>query len=172
MLHPAIVVRESGIQGFGLFTTKPIAKGETVWWEEKEVPRYHIDEVRRWPLDKQQRFFWYSWQVDEQWHTGPVDGPPTDPSDYMNHSCDPNTWYESDKVLVARRDIAEGEELTFDYAMSEIREDFRIPRCNCGAANCRKSIGPNDYVMSKHLQECYGSHVMPQVLKALARNSF
>src|SRR5262245_17355356 len=48
------------------------------------------------------------------------------PNGKGNHSCDPNLWWEGPYDLVARRDIAAGEELTNDYATSAGLEDFRM----------------------------------------------
>lgn len=55
----------------------------------------------------------------------------------INHSCAPNCRAEQVRGriwIVARRDIAAGEELTFDYgyALSE----WRLHPCRCGAARC------------------------------------
>ncbi len=35
----------------------------------------------------------------------------------LNHSCDSNLWMADEATVVARRDIAAGEELTLDYAL-------------------------------------------------------
>jgi len=60
---------------------------------------------------------------------------------FLNHSCDPNC--ETDEVrgrvwIKAIRDIAAGEELTYDYNLYDGDDDEAA--CNCGAANCRKSM--------------------------------
>lgn len=65
----------------------------------------------------------------------------------LNHSCrpscysrtvtlrDPQTGAQRDHVvIVARRDIAPGDELTYDYRFSSDSERLR---CNCGAETCR-----------------------------------
>ena len=35
---------------------------------------------------------------------------------FLNHSCDPNTWFDGEEILVARREINTDDEITFDYA--------------------------------------------------------
>jgi hypothetical protein len=71
--------------------------------------------------------------------------------DYINHSCDPNciTVFKNHQVsLVARRAIAAGQELTFNYNSTEwdLMEQERymrqpcIFRCACGAAACAGTI--------------------------------
>src|ERR1700739_2989053 len=60
---------------------------------------------------------------------------------FINHSCEPNC--ETGEVrghvwIKALRDIAAGEELTYDYNLYDGDEDEAL--CNCGSANCRKSM--------------------------------
>ncbi|MCG2590456.1 adenosylmethionine decarboxylase [Rhodohalobacter sulfatireducens] len=67
---------------------------------------------------------------------------------FMNHSCEPNThdrWNFLDQAklnsadTIAIRDIAEGEELTYDYDMEHY--NYRAPfECQCGADSCRGMI--------------------------------
>jgi uncharacterized protein len=60
---------------------------------------------------------------------------------FINHSCDPNceTHEFRGRVWIrAIRDIAAGEELTYDYYLYDGDEDDAV--CNCGAAACRKSM--------------------------------
>jgi hypothetical protein len=55
----------------------------------------------------------------------------------LNHSCDPNTWEQYEgraSYLVARREIAAGEEITCDYNIN-IADGTAWP-CRCGAARC------------------------------------
>jgi hypothetical protein len=60
---------------------------------------------------------------------------------FINHSCDPNCQTEEARGRVwirAIRNIAAGEELTYDYYLYDGDEDEAV--CNCGATNCRKSM--------------------------------
>lgn len=67
---------------------------------------------------------------------------------YINHSCEPNTGIVGKDTLVALRDIAHGEELTYDYSAVEwtppeyTAYDYSLwPMiCNCGSRHCRKII--------------------------------
>ena len=59
------------------------------------------------------------------------------PDRHVNHSCDPNAYvlYEGHRsVLVARRDIAAGEEITSDYNINIT--GGTAWSCHCGAARC------------------------------------
>lgn len=65
---------------------------------------------------------------------------------FINHCCDPNCETQKWNVLgeicigiFAKRDIAEDEELTFDYRFDAHKTAFT--KCLCGAARCRKYLG-------------------------------
>jgi len=163
VLHQAIILKESSIQGKGLFATEDIQAGEITWRQDPNQPRYHLDTIRSWPKEKQEKFFRLAYQVGEEWYHGPVDGSDFDPADFMNHSCDPNTWFIDDATMVARRDIKKGEEITYDYSTSETAENF-VLHCHCGAPDCRQVVRGSDYRMNKSLREKYGRHVMGHVL--------
>lgn len=65
------------------------------------------------------------------------------PSVMSNHSCDPNCGLRANDHdgydFIALRLIESGEEITWDYCMSEC-EVIHIDACYCGAANCRKTL--------------------------------
>jgi SET domain-containing protein len=61
---------------------------------------------------------------------------------FINHSCDPNC--ETDEIdgrvwIFAARDIAAGEELTYDYNLYDGEEDDPAP-CTCGTKKCRGTM--------------------------------
>lgn len=62
----------------------------------------------------------------------------------VNHSCDPNCGVRLNVDdafdFVARRSIAAGQELTFDYAMRNLTIEHFPAVCLCGAANCRGAV--------------------------------
>lgn len=57
----------------------------------------------------------------------------------VNHSCEPNVGIKDLFTLVAMRDIKKGEELLWDYDMTE-DSDWRLG-CLCFTPSCRKVIG-------------------------------
>ena len=66
---------------------------------------------------------------------------------FINHSCDPNC--ESDNIggrvfIVAVRDIAAGEELTYEYNLHD--SDEEDADCHCGAEKCRGTMFSEDEV--------------------------
>lgn len=64
--------------------------------------------------------------------------------DFVNHSCEPNSKIFKNKgklYLVAIKNIAKGEEITFDYSTIIASDDFWTMKCNCGSTTCRGTIG-------------------------------
>ena len=55
---------------------------------------------------------------------------------YLNHSCEPNGYMNIEELTVrALKDIAPGEEITFNYLATE--SEMAVPfNCICGSANC------------------------------------
>jgi len=77
---------------------------------------------------------------------------------FINHSCAPNAeaQLEDDRVwIVALRDIAPGEEITFNYGYD--LEDYREHPCRCGAPNC---VG---FILAEELWDSMRRPVEPQV---------
>ena len=65
------------------------------------------------------------------------------PARSLNHSCDPNTRVRPNGHaafdFVARRPIAPGEEIAFDYETTE--HELKCPfECSCLSAGCRQTI--------------------------------
>lgn len=81
-------------------------------------------------------------QVEENLHQAPFSEP--EPADYFNHSCNPNAGLFGQNALMALRSISAGEEVCFDYAMSDSTpyDEFQ---CGCGEPNCRKKIAATDW---------------------------
>ena len=62
----------------------------------------------------------------------------------MNHSCDPNCGIVGSVLLVTMRDVGAGEELCFDYAMTDT-DDYDMFECTCGSALCRGTVTGADW---------------------------
>ena len=75
---------------------------------------------------------------------------------YFAHSCSPNCGFKGKFKIVAMRDIRKGEELTFDYEMSE-DSDWKM-KCICGNKDCRKIIGSFKN-MPKNVREKYKGYI-------------
>lgn len=147
-------VKKSSIEGVGVFAKKKIRKGEVVAIFGGRILSYkEIDELDRIDKDVRLEDVAESIQIyDSHYLTGIGLPDPLEPSDFLNHSCEPNLGIKGQVVLVAMRDIQPGEELTFDYAMIETR-DMRF-RCRCQSKNCRGLITKDDWKLQT-LQKKY-----------------
>ncbi len=75
----------------------------------------------------------------------------------LNHSCDPNCGIKGKFKVVAMRNIAKGEHITWDYEMTERSEWWKM-RCACGSPLCRKRIG--DYrKMPRAIRKKYKGYI-------------
>ncbi|MFW5691052.1 MAG: SET domain-containing protein [Chloroflexota bacterium] len=164
MLHQAIELRGDGvIEGHGLVAARLIKAGEVVSRLEPDQPTIAIDELNTMPASEQDRLLHYCYQCDET-HIVCEQGIER----YMNHSCDPNTWWADDETMIARRDIQPGEEITYDYATTEVDINFSMS-CRCGSAACRGEVTNTDY-QDPAWQARFGSHLPCHTLKAIARH--
>lgn len=78
----------------------------------------------------------------------------------VNHACDPNLGWAGD-ALVTLRDVAVGEELVVDYAMSTADPDWFL-RCHCPSYRCRQMVEGTDWRIPQ-LQARYAGHWAPEV---------
>ena len=77
-----------------------------------------------------------------------------DPMCFVNHSCDPNSHIVNSIILLASRDIAEGEEICWDYRITDDIGNWEYEFvCGCGTKKCtgKVQVGP------KHRQRKKGS---------------
>jgi hypothetical protein len=127
----------SSIHGYGVTTTRAFRAGEVVVHADGVVydEGAEFDDTYALVVPKD----------DDDPSAGLVFLDLADQTRWINHSCEPNTFVEStyDRETrelrawwVARRDIAVGEELTYDYAFIGIAAE----PCGCGAAGCRGLI--------------------------------
>ena len=87
--------------------------------------------------------------------------------DHVNHSCEPNAGLRGDRTIVAMRDIAAGEEITYDYAMSD-GSPYDEFVCCCGAPACRGNVTGDDW-RRPELQERYRGWFSPYLAARIRR---
>jgi SET domain-containing protein len=134
-LNPKVEVRPSPIEGQGLFAKKSIAKGEQLI-RNGEDDYVIMSDHEFWAFTKSAASY-DAVALGDGRHRVSTVAREQDPSNFGNHSCDPNAE-TNDEGLVAMRDIQADEEITCDYALlSSIRWSMA---CNCGAQNCRKIV--------------------------------
>lgn len=126
---PWLEVRHSPIHGSGGFARRPIPKGtRLIEYLGERISK--SESLRRCIADNHYIFT----LTDELDLDGDV---PWNPARFINHSCGPNCEAEHDAGriwILALRDIAAGEELSFNYGYD--LEDYRDHPCRCGALNC------------------------------------
>ena len=155
-LSPKTVVAPSPIHGRGLFARAPIAHGEVVCikgghgFDRATLARVAAELG---PAEI---------QVADGFFIGPLTAGERDGSMiFSNHSCEPNIGLQGQVVFVAMRDIAAGEELTHDWAMTD-DDDYEM-ECRCGRASCRKVVTGQDW-RQPELQQRYGEHMSAYLL--------
>lgn len=157
-LSPKIGIRETDGKGRGMFATESIAEGERVlvWGGEyvnsrgAEAAIMAGKHVMRWDEDL------YS-----------VEDRGDDPSYFINHSCDPNTWMQDAFTLVARRCIGVGEEVNVDYALFQwMPGHVSSWECRCGSPLCRGQVTGDDW-KRPDLRKRYAGHFSPLINKMI-----
>ena len=126
---PLLEFRPSPIQGLGAFAAAPICAGKLMLeYVGEKISK--TESVRRCEAGNT-----FIFELDDEWD---IDGGVGwNPARFLNHSCAPNCEAENIEGqiwIVARREIASGEELTFNYGYDW--EDHREHPCHCGAAEC------------------------------------
>jgi SET domain-containing protein len=144
-LHPTAQLRPAGRKGLGVFATSPIAAGTTVCGfggnvVEREEFDLLSDDLRT-----------HSIQIDDDLFL--VSVPPYALADYINHACEPNCGMIGTALVVTMREVAAGEELCFDYAMSDTN-DYDEFLCACETPACRRLVTGGDWKLPE-LQERY-----------------
>lgn len=133
-------VIRSSIHGYGVIALRPFKEGDIIVYGDGVV--YSEDD----DFDDTYALLLAYPEDDESSDSGPqllLDL--TDQTRWINHACDPNTEVDTSwdpetgaayAWWVALRDIAVGEELTYDYAFSA----HLAEPCACGMARCRGVI--------------------------------
>lgn len=98
---------------------------------------------------------------DDAYLVSEVEGP----ADWVNHSCDPNAGMHGQISLVAMRAIRAGEEVCFDYAMSDAT-DYDEFDCVCGAPTCRGRISGSDWARTD-LTRRYAGYFSPYIQRRI-----
>jgi SET domain-containing protein len=139
---PYLVVRSSPINRQGLFTTKTCRAGDVLMVITGEL--LDTKEARRRETEEGN---FYIYRHDDDLY---LDPPLGSKARFPNHSCQPNaiTGYRTEMTrnLSALRDIACGEEITFDYKYDDIYELCREANPLCLHSKC-PVIGAQDTAM-------------------------
>jgi hypothetical protein len=136
-LAPGLEAREVPGKGWGVFALQAIQPGQLIAaWGGTVMPEA---DFRQQPPE----LISLSVQIEEGLYLVPER---LGPGDRINHCCDPNAGMQGHSQLVARRAIAPGEEVCYDYAMTDSGSYDEFD-CLCGAANCRGRVTGRDWLL-------------------------
>lgn len=156
-LNPKCEARDHPEGGRGVFANAVIAKDELIsLWGGRIVRKDELD-------PSMPRFTQRVIQIDEDLYLLTNEEP--EPNDCFNHSCDPNLGFFGQIGLVALRDILAGEELMFDYAMSDggPYDEFE---CLCGSSACRGRVTGSDWKLPE-LWTRYDGYFSPYLARRI-----
>ncbi len=124
LMFQKVYLDSSGVEGIGVFAGEPIKRGAAV------LPIFGL--LHRISKAKTKCPKW-GFQISDD-----IELDPANEVTFMNHSCSPNVHVNDDWLLVASKDIAEGEELTLDYGTTDYF-DYGF-ECRCNSNNCRRNF--------------------------------
>ena len=147
-LTPKAQMRVTPGKGSGSFAISKISKGEIVASfggnviNQNGLTNYSPDRVGR------------SLQLNNDQYL--LSGDVPEAGDMINHSCEPNCGMAGTSRVQALMDIDVGEELSFDYAMSDSSQYDEFT-CACGKDKCRAKITGMDW-QKRDLQAKYSNY--------------
>lgn len=124
MILVKYTIQDSPIHGKGIFADEPIAAGAVIWrWGGTEMTNAEFEDLDQLEQAEMQEHSYQS-KTNGNWYI--LD----DDIKFINHSNTPNTTENIEPgdgagVLVAKRNIEPGEELTQDYRDFESEDDIR-----------------------------------------------
>ncbi|KAE9000980.1 hypothetical protein PR001_g18641 [Phytophthora rubi] len=134
-----MLVRKSSIHGYGLFLKEAVSEGQMIVEYQGQMINQTVADERERRYEEQGVGSCYMFRLDEKTiidatRCGNL-------ARFINHSCDPKAFArivtveggEKKIVIFAKRAIAVGDEVTYDYKFPI--EDEAI-RCDCNAPNC------------------------------------
>lgn len=137
MIHPDTELTYiNPVIGHGLIATRKILKG-TITWVRDSLDIVLEPEAYEQINGSRKEYLYKYCFVDGQgrrilcWDHGR----------FVNHCCAANCIAPGFDCEIAVRDIQPGEQITCDYGLLNMDEDFP---CSCGATNCREVVRPSD----------------------------
>ena len=143
-MHSAVCVRDSNIQGLGVFASRHFAAGEVILTIDDS---YVVDADHLLP-------------AGEEHHCDFLGGGTTVwmqlPERHINHCCDPNVYVrttDGQRQVVAIRDIKIAEEIAYDYSINGYGDT--VWNCHCGVDRCRQTIHSDFFHLPLQVQREY-----------------
>jgi uncharacterized protein len=160
-----VLLRNSPIEGSGLFTAADIDEGDTVLrLGGRLVNSVELQAMFDAAAEDLQAIYIDTITVFEDAH---LVLPPATMLHFANHSCDPNLSHSGPYEVVARRTIQAGEEMTIDYA-THSGADGLMMECRCTSPICRHLVTSADWRIAE-LQNRYHGHWTPALQARIDR---
>ncbi|MFH1507244.1 MAG: SET domain-containing protein [Candidatus Omnitrophota bacterium] len=141
-MNNKVKVSYSGINRKGVFAVKDIKKDEVIAvWGGYIITQSEYNKLSRTAFKKIDD---YATKVADGFYMVSSKMGLLEDDDFFNHSCNPNAGIRGQILMVAMRDIKRGEEITYDYAMTDADFNYSF-KCRCKAKNCRGRITTNDW---------------------------
>lgn len=143
--------------GSGLYAAQPVPAGSLLLLFAGDI--VDVGQLEQMPADRRR----FSIQIEEGLYLATLGA--VEPSDYLNHSCEPTAGMSGQIGVVALRDLQPGEEICIDYAMCD-GNPYDEFVCGCGAPSCRGRVTGNDW-QRPELQARYAGFFSPYLQRRI-----
>jgi SET domain-containing protein len=145
-----------GFKQLGIFAAENLKKGQAIFrcdpsvcnylqYEDfdKAITREEVEKICKECPESKDFIYHYSYMPDDDAFDFPSNYKERELTEncmYFNHCCDSNCGFATDDcgLVVAKRDIDIGEELTYDYQYMDVEPSFYNGlHCKCGSHKCR-----------------------------------
>lgn len=150
-----LYIANAGKKGMGLFTTVPLQKNTVAFIATGPIVVAHFE--------GEACFAYPNWYGVDRDTWVDIQAPYV----RINHSCRANLGIDGSRCFVTLRDIRAGEELTFDYSISDDELDWSM-ECYCESDNCTGRIGPIQTITVERFEHSYPR--IPTYFAELYRN--
>jgi uncharacterized protein len=157
--NSSLIAKTEGLQGLGVFTTAPVAKGDLLIVFGGRV--LTSAQTNLMPPDLDMLI-----QIEDDLFFIPINLESLGIGERINHSCRPNAGFSGQMSVVAMRNIEAGEEICIDYATCDARPEAGF-ECECGHSTCRGSITGNDWLIPT-LQNSLFEYFQPFLKRRIA----
>lgn len=152
MDNPRVFVKKTKNHGNGVFSSGFIRKNEIIAEFDGKILGYYS---KSWDHEKHRN---HAIQFEKgKWRDS------NGIARKINHSCEPNCGIKNLFQVVAMRNIKKGEEITWDYEMTEDSDWWRM-KCTCDTPSCRKIIGAYSN-LPKLIRKRYKGYISTWLLK-------
>lgn len=170
MIHPDTrLVTISAFGGLGVVATRPLPRGTVIWAPDPLDLTIPDRSMRELPQLLRERVQDHAYLNDDgNWILC------WDHARFVNHSCEANTLLTADGLEICVRNIAEGEQITNEYAF--FLDPYEAFNCACGCESCRGLISSRDagpFLAAAKRAASAARQLMdsvPQALQTLIRN--